>query len=157
MHNQIQVRSLKKYSAEILTNALKAVHFKNYNIFSNVNVAYSDLLNKISDTIDRVAPIKEIRIKNNTQEWFDNEIAEAIKIREKYFKKFKKSNLQIDYNFYIEVKYNTQKLIKQKNSFFNTKLTENIGKPKELWKSLKTLGLASIKSPLTKILMTKKS
>ena len=118
MLNQIQVRSLKKYSAEIFTNKLKTVQFPNYSIFSNVDVAYSDLLNKISDTIDSVAPIKEIRIKNNTQEWFDNEIAEAIKIREKYFKKFKKSNLQIDYNFYIEAKYNTQKLIKQKKKNF---------------------------------------
>ena len=124
---------------KFLLNALKTVQFPNYNIFSNVNVAYSDLLNKISDTIDRVAPIKEIRIKNNTQEWFDNEIAEAIKIREKYFKKFKKSNLQIDYNFYIEAKYSAQKLIKQKKTeFLNTKLTENIGKLKEYWKSLKT-------------------
>ena len=84
IHNQTLVRFLKKYSAEIFTNALKTVQFPNYNIFSNVNVAYSDLLNKISDTRDRVAPIKEIRIKNNTQEWFDNEIAEAIKIRGKY-------------------------------------------------------------------------
>ena len=99
MNLQIQVRSLKKYSAETFTNAFKTVQFLNYNIISNVNVAYSDLLNKISDTIYSVAPIKEIRIKN--------EIAEAIKIREKYFKKLKKSNLQIDYNVYIEVKYNT--------------------------------------------------
>ena len=83
MHNQIQVQSLKKYSAEIFTNALKTVQFPNFNIFLNVNVAYSNLLNKISDTIDSVAPITEIRIKNNTQEWFDKEIAGAIKIREK--------------------------------------------------------------------------
>ena len=47
------------------------------------------------------------------QEWFENKIAEAIKIREKYFKKFKKSNLQIDCNIYIEAKYNTQKLKKK--------------------------------------------
>ena len=114
VHNQIQDRSLKKYSAEIFTNALKIVQFPNYNIFSNVSVAYSDLLNGISDTMDSVASIKEIRIKN-TQEWFHNEIAEAIKIREKYFRKFKKSNLQKDYNFHVEAKYNTQKLIKQKN------------------------------------------
>ena len=87
-------------------------------MFSNENVDYSDLLNKISDTIESAATIKEIRIKNNTQEWFDNEIAEAIKIREKYFKKFKKSNLQIDYNFYIEAKYNTQKLTQQKKLIF---------------------------------------
>ena len=68
------------------------MHLKQFNfqitiIFSNVNGAYSDLLNKISDTKVNVAPIKGMRIKDNTQEWFDNETAEAIKIREKYFKK----------------------------------------------------------------------
>ena len=115
MHNQIRVRSLKKYSTEIFTNTLKTVQFPNYNIFQNVKVACSDLLNKISNTINFVALIDEIRIKNDIQEWFDNEIAEAIKIEKKYFKKFKKSNLQMDYNFYIEGKYNSQKLIKQKN------------------------------------------
>ena len=66
MNNEIQIRSLKKYSAEIFTNALKTVQFPNYNIFLNVNFDYSDLLNKISETIDSVAPIKEIRIKNDT-------------------------------------------------------------------------------------------
>ena len=55
-------------------------------------------------------------------------MAEAIKIREKYVKKFKQSNLEIDYNFYIKAKYNTQKLIKQKKiEFLNPKLTDNIG------------------------------
>ena len=44
-------------------------------------------LYKISDAIDNVAPAKEIRIKNNTQYRFDNEITEAIKLRENYFKK----------------------------------------------------------------------
>ena len=79
---------------------------------------YSDFLNKISDSRDSVAPIKEITIKNNTREWFDNEIAEAIKIREKYFKKFKKSNLQVGYNYFIEAKCNTQKQLKQKKWIF---------------------------------------
>ena len=53
--------------------------------FSNVNVAYADLTKKISDAIDNVAPIKTLRIKNNSQDWFDSEIAEAITLREKYF------------------------------------------------------------------------
>ena len=85
MHNQIQVWPLKMYSAEIFTNALKTVQFPNYNIFSNVNVAYSNLLNKISDTVDNVTPIKETKIKKKTttQEWFDKETADAIKIRDK--------------------------------------------------------------------------
>ena len=37
MHNQIEVRSLKKYSADIFTNTLKkTVQFPNYNILLNV-------------------------------------------------------------------------------------------------------------------------
>ena len=36
----------------------------------------------ISEILDNVAPIKEIKIKNNTHEWFDNEIAETINQRE---------------------------------------------------------------------------
>ena len=55
------------------------------------------------------------------------------------------------------MRYNTQKLIKQKKTeFFKTKLAENIGKLKELWKSLKTLGIASIKSPFTNICLKTK-
>ena len=52
MCNQIQLRSLKTYSPETFTNALKAAAFPNCNIFLNGNVVYSDLLNKTSDTID---------------------------------------------------------------------------------------------------------
>ena len=66
IYNQIQVRSLKKCSVEIFNNALKTVQFPNCNIFSDVRVAYSDLLNKISDATDNVAPIQEMRVKNNT-------------------------------------------------------------------------------------------
>ena len=39
--------------------------------------------------IDKVAPIKEIRIKRNSQKWFDVEISEAIKNRDKLLKKLK--------------------------------------------------------------------
>ena len=127
-----------------------------YHLQENALWFFWVLTKKISDAIDNVAPIKTLRIKNNSQDWFDSEIAEAIKLREKYFKKFKKSNLHIDYDFYIEAKYNVQKLIKQKKiEFYNAKLTENIGKPKELWRALKNLGLPSKKSPSTNICLTK--
>ena len=75
-----KVRSLKKYSAAIFTSQLKKVQFPNDNTFLNVDVVYSVLLNKIWDTIDHAAPIEEIRIKDNMQEWFDIEIPEAIKL-----------------------------------------------------------------------------
>ena len=117
-HNQIQVRSLKKYSAEAFRIALEKINFPNYDIFSNVNTAYKDLLRKVTNTLDNIAPIKELRVKNNTQDWFDNEVNEAIKIRDKMFKKFKKSNLHIDYDIYLEAKHNVKNLVKQKKASF---------------------------------------
>ena len=50
--------------------------------------AYDDFIHKIMVAIDLVAPIKERRIKPNSQEWFDAEIYEAIKNRDKLLKKF---------------------------------------------------------------------
>ena len=45
-------------------------------------------------------PLKERRVKQNSQEWFDGEIADEIKNQDKLFKKFKKSKLQIDKDIY---------------------------------------------------------
>ena len=54
--------------------------------------------------VNKIAPSKEIRIKNNTQEWFDREIAELIHAREKkLFLKFRKSKLHIDEESYKKV------------------------------------------------------
>ena len=48
-----------------------------------------------------------------------------------------------------------QKTLRDTQTVWNAKLTENIGKPKELWKALKNLGLPSKKSPSTNICLTK--
>ena len=40
--------------------------------------------------IDKVAPIRERQVKHNSQEWFDWEIADEIKKRDKLLKSFRK-------------------------------------------------------------------
>ena len=85
------------------------------------------------NVIDKVAPLKERRVKQNSQEWFDGEIADEIKNRDKLFRKFKKSKLQIDKDIYNAARYKLQKMIiNKKRVFFENKLTESIGKPKDL-------------------------
>ena len=81
----------KKCEAKIFTNGLNIIQFPNYNIFSNVNVAQSNVLTNISDTKDNVLLIKEITGKDYTQDLFISEIAETIKVREKQ-KVFKSSD-----------------------------------------------------------------
>ena len=92
--------------------------------------------------IHKVASIKERRVKQNSQEFFDGKIADEIKNRDKLFKKFKKSKLHIDKDIYNAARYKVRKMIfDKKRSFFEKKLSESIGKPKDLWKALKSLGL----------------
>ena len=53
--------------------------------------------------IDKVAPIKERKIKHNSQEWFDVEISDAIKNRGKLLEKFKRFRLHIDKECIIQL------------------------------------------------------
>ena len=46
--------------------------------------------------VNKIASSKEIRIKNNNQDWFDREVADLIDVRKKLFLKFKKLKLHID-------------------------------------------------------------
>ena len=67
-----------------------------------------------------------------------------IKNRDKLFKKFKKSELQIDKDICNAARYKLQKMfINKKRAFLENKLTESIGKLKDLWKALRSLGLPS--------------
>ena len=142
MNNQIWVRSLKNYTSELLEEELTKINFPDYNIFSNVSIAYLDLVERILSVIDEIAPFKDLRIKNNTQDWFDDKVVEAIKPREKRLKDFKSTKLHIDEELYKQSKYLAMELIKEKKQkFYKERLRENIGKPKELWKALKSLGL----------------
>ena len=96
--------------------------------------------------------MKEVCIKNNTAEWVDEEVLEGIKTRDKLFRKFKKSKSNIDNTNYKKSRNHLQVLIKRKKrNFVSQKLTENISKPRELWKSLKKLGLPSKNGPTSKI------
>ena len=40
------------------------------------------------NVIDKVAPMKKRQVKQNSQEWFDGEIADEFKNRDRLFKKF---------------------------------------------------------------------
>ena len=133
-----------KKLADIYEEALGRVDFQNYHNFENINYTYSNFIQKVMGVIDLVAPIKLRRIKQNSQEWFDGEVAEKISVRDKLFKKFKKSKLHIDKEIYKIARYEVQKLISyKKKKFFENRLNDSIGKPKELWKALKSLGLPS--------------
>ena len=115
------------------------INFPDYKYFNDVDIAYSDFIQRMTSVINKIAPFQEIRIKNYSHDWFDGESLDKIGLRDKRLKKF-----NIDEKLYEEAKINAQNLIKnKKKGFYQEKLRENVGKSKELWKSLKSLGLPS--------------
>ena len=100
---------------------LKNIAFPNYEKFSDVNSAYNDIVNKITQVVNNLAPYKTIRVKNRYKEWLDGELAQQISNRNKLFKKFKKSKLHIDELIYKEAKNTVQRLIKEKKKKFSRK------------------------------------
>ena len=133
---------MKHYTTDYYKEALKQIDFPNYEHFGDVNEAYSNFFQKLMTVIDKVTPYKSKQVKGNTQKWFDGEVLEKLNLRNKLLKKFKKSRLHIDKELYKKPKYDALKLTaSKKDAFFEGKLSETIGKPKELWESLKALGM----------------
>ena len=156
-HKEITFRSLKNYSVDVYKEALEKVSIPNYDNFGNPDLAYSDFISRLESVINVVAPIKTVRIKNNTREWFDGEIGEEIYKRDKLHKKFKLTKLHVDEDLYKEARNAVQNLIrKKKKAYFEEKLKANTANPKKLWETLKELGLQNNRSPSSNICLKKK-
>ena len=65
------------------------------------------------EVVNNIAPLKTARIKNTSNEWFDREIAEKLSKKDKIFKKFKSSRLNIDWEIY-RGKNEVQRTIKKR-------------------------------------------
>ena len=117
-HKQIKFRSFKNYTIDGYEKALVEINFPEYKSFDSVNDAYSNFIQKLMEVIDKVAPVKNKRIKRNSQEWFDSEISEKLIIRDTFFKKYKKTRLHIDKEIYKKARYNVQNLIAKKKRIF---------------------------------------
>ena len=66
--------------------------------------------------IDKIAPYKSKRVKGNTSKWFDGEVIEKLNLRNKLFKKFRRSRLHIDKELYKKSKYDAVKLTVSKKT-----------------------------------------
>ena len=56
--------------------------------FHNPDKAYNDFISRFDCVANAAGPFKTVRVKNNTSERFDGEIADKIHTREKLYKRF---------------------------------------------------------------------
>ena len=155
-HKYITIRSLKHYTKDIFITALNSINFPDYAKYGNVDEAYEDLTKKLSEVIDNIAPLKKIRVRNNTQDGMMMKFDRLSKKRDKLFAIFKNTKLSDNNVKYKKARNHVQSIIKRKKrQFYVDKLKYNVGKPKELWKTLKSLGLSSNANIASKICLEK--
>ena len=155
-HKLITFRCSENYSEDLFDEALKKVNFPDYEVFFDINAAYSDFFSKLSKVVNQMAPEKTKRVKSTTQEWYDGEIIRKTSDRDRLLRKFKTSKLHVDQINYNHARVSVEKLIKKKKeTFFKSKLEENRNKTKELWSSLKSLGMPNDKKSSSSICLEK--
>ena len=113
-HKYVKMRCFKYYSEDSYVEKLKEIDFPDY---SNFTEAYSDFTGKVASVIDEIAPIKEVRVKSNSQDWFDAEINEEIERQDKLLTKFKKSRSHSDNENYKKSRDKVQRMIREKEKF----------------------------------------
>ena len=140
--NEFNIRTMKNYTAENFIELLNKINFSNYQTFSCVNKAYLDFITKLITAIDTLCPSK--KIKGNTKVCFDSEIISIINKHDDYYKKFKSSGLETDKYPLKAAKISLKNIIQNKKmTFFQDKLKKKFNNSKELWKTLKSLGMNS--------------
>ena len=116
VHKKIKFHSLKNYAVDGYKNALRKTNFPNYEYFEDVNRVYSDFFQKLMTVIDNIAPCKTKRLKGNTQNWFDGEVFEKIRSRDKLLNVFKKMRLHINKELYKKAKWQCTKVNRNKKA-----------------------------------------
>ena len=91
-HNELNIRTMKKYTAKKFIELLNKIDFPNYQTFACVNKAYLDFITKLFTAIDTLCPSKKTRINGNTKAWFDSEVISIINKRDDYYYKNLKSS-----------------------------------------------------------------
>ena len=93
--------------------------------------------------IDKVAPVKKVRLKQRSEPCITHEILGLIKERDEVLLDFKRSNQKSFYEQFCKIRKLIQNKVKKAKKYFsNDKVEECKGAFSQLWKTLKSTGLS---------------
>ena len=108
-HKQTKFRSFKHYTVDLFEQELSKLNFPNYQNFNDINEAYNDFIQKIMNLIDKVAPLKERQVKQNSQEGLMGKLPMKLKIAINYLKNSKDQNCKLTKIFIMPQDINYRK------------------------------------------------
>ena len=79
--------SMKNYSDEFFADRSRSIKFPDYSYLCEP--CEQDFVTRFLSAVDSVSPIRTLRVKSNTKPWFDIDVLNATRNRDKHCKKFK--------------------------------------------------------------------
>ena len=130
-HKSVKMRSLKNYDKKVFNNSLSSVDWNSIYVSTNVDEAWEKFTHIFLSTLDSVAPLKEIRIKQDSESWYNTDIHELIKKRNCYLISFRKTKSTEDNNKYIDFRNQVSyKIKKTKINFYKERVNNVKSNPK---------------------------
>ena len=113
----------------------------NYELNStDVNLIYNNLLNNCKLVLNQIAPIKTINYSANDLPWYDTEIINKKKERDKAYKIFKISGTDDNWRNYKKIRNEVVNLLKIKEQqFYFNEIDKHRDNAYLMWKTLKKL------------------
>lgn len=132
---------MKKYSKETLVHELNAINWNDILTCNDTNNAWLSFENIMLSVINKIAPIKQCRIKSRTQPWITSDIIESIQKRDKLLNQFHQSKDPTHYQHFCSIRNSVQRKVKlAKQNYIADQIEQNKDNPKKIWDSLKLLG-----------------
>ena len=111
----------------------------------NVEEAYNYFVGILEGIINRLAPMRQVRVKQRTEQWMTGDIISGIKRRDFLFGQYKRDRTNLDvYGEYCRVRNRVQRDVKlAKQTYFKGVIERSEGDSGKLWRGLKSSGFAS--------------
>ena len=95
--------------------------------------------------IDRLAPMRQVRVKQRTEPWMTGDILSGIRRRDALLASFKRDRANLDiYREYCRIRNRVQRDVRMaKQVYFRGLIQHSEGDSGKLWKNLKSVGFAA--------------
>ena len=138
------------YSIESFHAILELGNWQEILNYTTCDEAWLSFKCKFLGILNKVAPVKLVRIKQGTDPWMTGEVLHLIHEVNRSLQQFKKTKSNEWYDKYVYLRNQVQiKKTQAKSDYYVNKVEENKNQPKKLWETLKTLGTSSEVVPKT--------
>ena len=147
VHKTAEVRQLKNFNEDEFLRDLRMNEWNRVSILNNPNEMWNSWKHLLMSVIDKHAPLKTKRIRNNRSPWITNELVGEIHKRDFLKKKATSTNDPLIWKEFKDARNKVNNLIKKaKRKYFSEKLDASKCDTRKTWRLINELQSRQCKS-----------